>query len=152
MHLSFADLFYHDAGTDPFTSGATPASENDASKLTPTPSMRKTRTAVKRQGSMSFEDMGEFIRSMHLSFADLFYRDAGTDLSISGATSASENDTSKLTPTPSMRKTGVAVKQQGSVRFEDTSEFIWTMYIFFADLFYHDCRHHSVPFWGNSDL
>jgi len=61
MHLSFADWFYRDAGTDPSISGATPASENDASKLTPTPSMRKTGTAVKRQGSVSFEDMGEFI-------------------------------------------------------------------------------------------
>ena len=49
--------------------------EYNAPKLTLTPSMRKARAAEKRQKPMRFEDMGDFIWPMYLSFADLSYCD-----------------------------------------------------------------------------
>jgi len=58
-----------------------------------------------------------------------------------------EYDAPKLTLTPSMRKTRAAEKRQKPVRFEDMGDFIWPMYLSFADLFYRDRRHRSVHIW-----
>jgi hypothetical protein len=55
-----------------------------------------------------------------------------------------EYDASKLMLTPSMRKARAAEKRQKPVRFEDIGDFIWPMYLSFADLSYCNRRHRSV--------
>jgi len=57
------------------------------------------------------------------------------------ASAPEEYDTPKVTPTPSTRKRGTAVKRQDLVSFEDMGEFISSMHFFFADPYNFNCRH-----------
>jgi hypothetical protein len=68
---------------------------------------------------------------------DLFTSEATPSL-------ASEDDTSKLTPMPSARKTQKAMKAVKAVKTmnsKDMGQFIWSTYMLFADPFYLHCRH-----------
>jgi hypothetical protein len=61
------------AGTNPLSSGASSASADDALKLTLSSSMRKIGQAMKRQGPVRFEDMGEFVCLMNPLSVDLLF-------------------------------------------------------------------------------
>lgn len=123
---------------NPFTF-TTPVSEDDASKCTPTPSVRNTRTTSKR---ISFEDIGGFLLLTSLTLT------TGTDLFAYVETLAPGDNASELSPTPSVwiRKTA---------GFENIGKFIWSMYqlfVLFTDLFYRSGRHRYVHFEDNSSL
>jgi len=112
------------AGTDPFASVATPVSKGAASTLALTPLTQKPQKDVR------FEDMGEFISPIHLLLLTCSTVIAGTDPL---ATAVSKDTASTLTLTPSARKPKKDVKH---VRFEDMGKFIWSMHLLFADPFY----------------
>jgi len=66
------------AGNDPFTTEAALASVSEGDDTPfqmPLPEMRKTRTAVKAEDSVKFEDMCEVIGSVSVVLAYLFHRD-----------------------------------------------------------------------------
>jgi len=68
------------AGTDPFTTEAALASVSEGDDTPfhmPLSEMQKTRTAVKAQDPVKFEDMGEIIGSVNIVLAYLLYRECG---------------------------------------------------------------------------
>jgi hypothetical protein len=78
--LTFCLLTYFTAiaGNDPFTTEAALASVSEGDDTPfqmPLPEMRKTRTAVKAEDPVKFEDMCEVIGSVSVVLAYLFHRD-----------------------------------------------------------------------------